>query len=84
MKSIFRGSDYIQAQLLTGLLEQHGITVYLQGAALQGGLGELPAVGHLSIMVDEQDERAAKSLLTAYERGDLHIDESFREPTEGQ
>jgi Putative prokaryotic signal transducing protein len=79
MISVFRGSDYLQAQLLTGLLQQHGIEVFLQGAALQGGLGELPATGHLSIMVEQQDEDAARSLLTAYERGELAIDDGFVE-----
>jgi Putative prokaryotic signal transducing protein len=75
MKSVYRGSNYIEAQLLTGLLEQRGISVYLQGAALQGGLGEVPAVGYLSIMVDEQDVHPAKLLLAAYERGDFAITE---------
>ena len=84
MISVFKGSDYLQAQLLSGLLEQHGITVFLQGAALQGGLGELPATGHLSIMVEPQDQDAAKSLLTAYERGELSIDELFTEPDAGE
>ncbi len=84
MKSVFRGSDYIQAQLLAGLLEQHGIGVYLQGAALQGALGELPALGHLSIMVEEQDEVAARKLLSAWECGELSIDESFNDPAEGE
>ena len=79
MISVYRGSDYLQAQLLTGLLQQHGIEVFLQGAALQGGLGELPATGHLSIMVEEQDQQAARSLLDAYERGELAIDEGFAE-----
>jgi uncharacterized protein YdbL (DUF1318 family) len=71
--SVFRGSDYIQAQLLSGLLQQHGIAVFLQGAGLQGAMGELPATGHLSIMVDEQDQAAAQSLLEAYERGEMAI-----------
>lgn len=75
--SVFRGGDYIQAQLLKGLLEQQGIGVFLQGAALQGGLGEAPAVGYLSIMVDEADVSAAKVLLARYERGELSIDEGF-------
>ncbi|MGC3980880.1 MAG: DUF2007 domain-containing protein [Steroidobacteraceae bacterium] len=83
MISVFRGGDYLQAQLLTGLLEQHGIGVFLQGAALQGGLGEAPAVGYLSIMVDDEDESAAKSLLAAYERGELSINESI-DPGEGE
>jgi hypothetical protein len=75
MISVFRGSDYIEAQLLTGLLRQAGIDVFLQGALLQGGLGELPAMGHLSLLVDEQDLTAAEILITAYERGELAIDE---------
>jgi hypothetical protein len=71
--SVFRSSDYIQAQLLTGLLREHNIDVFLQGALLQGALGELPAMGHLSIMVDESDRAAAEQLIAAYERGELEI-----------
>ena len=75
MISVFRGSDYIEAQLLAGLLRETVIEVFLQGALLQGGLGELPAMGHLSILVDELDRTAAELLIAAYERGDLAIDE---------
>jgi hypothetical protein len=84
MISVFTGSDYLQAQLLTGLLQEHGINVFLQGAALQGGLGELPATGHLSIMVEPHDQDAARSLLAAYELGELAIDEEFAEPDGGE
>jgi hypothetical protein len=73
--SVFRGSDYIQAHLLAGLMRQAGIGAFLQGALLQGGLGELPAMGHLSILVDESDRTAAELLIAAYERGELAIDE---------
>lgn len=76
MISIFRCSDYIEAHLLTGLLRQRGIEVFLQGALLQGGLGELPAMGYLSIMVDESDRSAAERIIAAYERGDLQIDDA--------
>jgi hypothetical protein len=79
MISVFRCSDYIQAQLLAGLLRSHGINVFLQGALLQGGLGELPAMGHLSIMVDDLDRGAAELIIAAYERGDLNIDEQYSE-----
>lgn len=75
MISVFRGSDYIQAQLITGLMKQAGIDAFLQGALLQGGLGELSALGHLSILVDEADRTAAERLIAAYERGELAIDE---------
>jgi hypothetical protein len=74
--SVFRGSDYIQAQLVAGLLREAGIDVFLQGALLQGALGDLPATGHLSILVDESDRTAAQLIIGAYERGELAIDEN--------
>lgn len=75
MISVYRGSDYVEAQLITGLLREAGIEVFLQGAYLQGGLGDLPATGHLSIFVDESDRTAAESIIRAFERGELAIDE---------
>jgi Putative prokaryotic signal transducing protein len=73
--SVFRCSDYFEAQLLAGLLRQHGIGVFLQGALSHGGIGELPAMGHLSILVDDPDRTAAERIVKAYERGELAIDE---------
>jgi hypothetical protein len=73
---IYRGSDYIEAHLLTGLLRQRGIDVFLQGALLQGGIGDLPALGHLTIMVDAEDRVAAERIIAAYERGELQLDEA--------
>lgn len=75
MIRIFRCSDYVEAHLLAGLLREHGIETFLQGALLQGGLGELPAMGHLALMVDEADQVAARNLIDAYERGELKIEE---------
>ena len=75
MIRVFRCSDYIEAHLVEGLLRERGIETFLQGAMLQGGLGELPALGHLAIMVDESDASAARRIIDAYERGELQIDE---------
>ena len=75
MIRIFRCSDYIEAHLVEGLLRERGIETFLQGAMLQGGLGELPALGHLAIMIDESDRSAAQLIIDAYERGELKIDE---------
>jgi hypothetical protein len=78
--SVFRGSDYIEAQLVAGLLREAGIEVFLQGAFLQGALGDLPATGHLAIFVDESDRTAADKIIKAYERGELSIDEDSEPP----
>lgn len=77
MIRVFRCSDYIEAHLVEGLLRERGIDTFLQGAMLQGGLGELPALGHLAIMVDEADVSAAKRIIDSYERGELQIDEEL-------
>ena len=75
MIRVFRCNDYIEAHLVEGLLRQGGIETFLQGAMLQGGLGELPALGHLAILVDEADASAARRIIESYERGELKIDE---------
>lgn len=76
MISIYRGSDYFEAQLLRDLIEQDGLQVFLQGAALQGGLGELAAIGHLSIMVNDLDQSRARDIILAYERSDFALEEN--------
>ena len=72
---VYRGSDYFEAQLLKGLMEQQGLQVFLQGAALQGGMGDLPALGHLSITVNDADQQRAEEIIAAYEAGDYSLDD---------
>ena len=76
MISVYRSGDYFEAQLLTGLMEQEGLQVFLQGAALQGGLGDLPAMWHLSITVNDADQQRAEEIISAYENGDYSLDET--------
>ena len=73
MIEIYRGSDYFEGQLLKGLMGQDGLQVFLHGAALQGGLGEVPALGHLSITVNDADRERAEEIVAAYERGDFAL-----------
>lgn len=74
MISVYRGSDYFEAQLLRDLIEQAGLQVFLHGASLQGGLGEIAVMAHLSIMVDESDQANAADIVAAYERGDFMLE----------
>ncbi|MDC1210713.1 DUF2007 domain-containing protein [Porticoccaceae bacterium] len=75
MIEVYRGSDYFEAQLLKGLIEQDGLQVFLNGTALQGGLGEVPALGHLSITVNDADAELAGEIILAYERGDYSLED---------
>lgn len=73
MIEVYRGSDFFEGQLLKGLMEQDGLQVFLNGTALQGGLGEVPALGHLSITVNDADCQRAEEIIAAYERGDFAL-----------
>ena len=73
MLEVYRGSDYFEAQLIKGLMEQDELQVFLHGAALQGGLGEVPALGHLSIAVNDADADLAREIILAYDRGDYAL-----------
>ena len=75
MIAVYQGSDYFEAQLLTGLMEQAGLQVFLQGAALQGGMGDLPALGHLSITVNDADGDRGLEIIQAYENGDYALED---------
>ncbi len=79
MISVFSSNNYFEAQLVSGLLREHGIDVFLQGALLQGGIGELPASGYLSIMVEEADRVAAERIVATYDRGDFAIDDDIED-----
>ena len=59
MQRIYDANDLIEAHIVKGMLEQQNIDVYIGGYYLQGGIGELPASGNVSIWVaDEQIEQA--------------------------
>ena len=75
MIEVYRGSDYFEAQLLKGLMEQDGLQVFLHGAALQGGLGEVPVMGHLSITVNDADVAFARNIIQAFEQGDYALED---------
>ncbi len=65
---IYQADNLIQAHCIKGLLEQAGIDVNLQGEALQGAIGELPAVGmSVDIRVEQAKLKQAKQLIQTFE-----------------
>ena len=76
MDEVYTSGDYIEAQILFGLLRSRGVDVTLHGAALQGGLGELPALGTLRLTVAAADGNRARQLLLDYYAGALQLDSS--------
>ncbi len=65
--------DYIDAQLIKGLLEFSDIKVQLKGESLIGAMGELsPEVTQLEVLVDEANENKAKLLIEEQRKQSLY------------
>ena len=75
MIEVYRSGDYIEGQLLKGLMEQEGMQVFIGGSALQGGLGEVPVMGHISISVNKVDLKRAQEIVEAFERGEFALED---------
>lgn len=76
MQRIHEPVDLIEAQMLISMLHSEGIAVHLQGADLIGGMGELPALGLLGLMVDDQHAIRARELIVGYQQATPLMDEA--------
>lgn len=73
MINVFTAWNLIEGNLVKGLLEAHGISAYVNGQYLQGGIGELPPMGHIIISVENEDEQAALEIIKRYENNEFQI-----------
>jgi hypothetical protein len=67
MKTVFEPSNSLEGYMLQDLLKQRGIDSRLDGAHLQGGVGELPASGLVRLVVSEEDFVAARAVIDDWE-----------------
>lgn len=70
MQRIYNAQDIMEGNILKGLLGQCGIAANLSGYYLQGGIGELPVSGTVSIWVEDQDVEQARSIVDEYRKQD--------------
>lgn len=67
MVVIYQAQNSIDAHLLRGLLAQRGIDAGVAGEFLQGGAGELPAGGVVSVTVAEDEAELARTVVSEFE-----------------
>jgi hypothetical protein len=79
MKKVFQSDNYLEAQIVLGLLQSDGFAAESSGNFLLGGVGELPAADFYILRVPEAQHPAAKQLVTDYEKGDLDFDFNFED-----
>ncbi len=67
MKTVFEPSNALEGHMLQDLLKQRGIPAHVEGAQLQGGVGELPVTGFVRVVVEDEDYVAARAVIDEWE-----------------
>lgn len=68
MPAIYHPATVIDAHLIADVLEQQDIYCRIEGEFLQGGIGELQAMGLLRIWVNEKDAKEASINILDWEK----------------
>jgi hypothetical protein len=71
MKTLYEPANVLEAHMLHDLLKQEGISSRVDGAYLQGGVGELPAAGFVRLVVDDADYARARSVIERWEATEI-------------
>jgi len=66
MQRVYEPQDLLEAELLLGMLASEGVEAHLAGRHLLGAMGELPALGLLGLLVEDDDAERARRLIAAY------------------
>jgi len=67
MKCIFEASSGLEAHMISNLLQQAGIVARIDGEYLQGGVGELQAMGFVRVLVNDDDYKNAQEIIKAWD-----------------
>ncbi|MBI5890837.1 MAG: DUF2007 domain-containing protein [Nitrosomonadales bacterium] len=67
MKSVYEASSGLDAHMVLNLLEQRGISGRVEGEYLQGGIGELSAMGFVRVLVDDDDYVLSMQIIREWE-----------------
>ena len=67
MKSVYEASTGLDAHMILNLLEQRRIPGRIEGEYLQGGIGELAAMGFVRVLVADEDYAEAMQIISEWE-----------------
>ena len=68
MKSVYEAAHVTDAYMVRSLLEQARIDAWIRGEHLQGGLGELPVGGQITVCVAEADVERARRIVRDWDQ----------------
>jgi hypothetical protein len=64
---IYHAANSLDANMIKSLLEQYRIAAFIQGEYLQGGVGELPVAGLVTVSVNNDDQFEARKIVHEWE-----------------
>ena len=67
MKLLYEAANTVEAHMILNLLEQSSLSARIDGEYLQGGVGELQAIGIVRVMVEEEDYADAKLIIQEWD-----------------
>lgn len=68
MQVVYEADNIFDANLIKGLLESAGLTAFVNGEMLTGGIGELPAAGLVRVAVPDTDVDRALDVVADFRR----------------
>jgi hypothetical protein len=67
MQTVYRAENLIDAHLVKDALEAGGIPAFIAGEYLTGGVGQLPAMDFMAVMVPESSLPEASAIVRGVE-----------------
>lgn len=74
MRRVYQAENSIDAHLVRGALEQHGIRAWVFGDYLTGGIGELPVFGLVEVHVADEHHAEAEAFVRELLAGEVEPD----------
>lgn len=68
MECVYNAANTLEGQLAVDLLQGAGIDARMDGEYLQGGIGELQALGLIRVMVGQADAAKAREIMRKWDQ----------------
>jgi Putative prokaryotic signal transducing protein len=81
VRTVCEPANSLEGHMLQDLLQQRGIHARLEGAGLQGAIGELPTIGLVRLLVEDEDFAAARAVMDEWEK--TAVPEPIQNATKG-
>ncbi|HET7329657.1 DUF2007 domain-containing protein [Dyella sp.] len=79
MRIVYRAQNLIDAHLVKDALESAEIPAFISGEYLTGGVGQLPALDYVAVLVPESSVEAAESIVREIDHALAEAREAIRE-----